>query len=481
MKHLINIHTLLLIAMLLLVACYKDKGNYNYTQISEMTINGLPDTLNTLLLDTLKIQPSITQQGVNNGTYGYEWFVVDYKANTRTTVANTLALRMPVTIGIGTYPLVFKVTDKNTGISSTKEITMIVKSLLSNGALLLEEGSQGGDLSQVTPDYKVYRNLYSQVNKGEQLTPPLKGILGSYNDNNRYQQQVIFVAAGADPVLLDVQTYAKKGALSQQFQTAPAIMDPSFYNCNNDAYIINGGKIYGMQGATENPIKFVAPMAGNYKVAPYLHPLYSWFAAFATYDELNGRFAYGKQAGGDLLFYPPATGTSTFDLNKIGKKYVYAAPTANAYVLWILKDTDGSLHIYIVNPNSNSADAAIQYVAVANAPGMQTAAAYTVSTKVPQLYYGAANQLYLYDYKANNARNLYNLPAGESITALQLLPDKTANGWTYTTQNKLLAITWNGSESKLYYFDIEDTGLLKGGTPVKVVGGFGKIISLFYK
>ncbi|ASZ13853.1 hypothetical protein KTO58_04860 [Chitinophaga pendula] len=481
MKHLPGIYTLLLITMLLFTACYKDKGNYNYTQIAEMTINGLPDTLNTLLLDTLQLQPSVTQQGVSNGNYSYDWFVIDYKANTRTSVANTLALRMPVTTGIGTYPLVFRVTDKNTGISSSKEVTMIVKSLLSNGALLLEEGPQGGDLSQVTPDYKVYRNLYSQINKGERLIPPLKGILGSYNDNNRYQQQVIFIVAGTDPVLLDVQTYAKKGVLSQQFQTPPATMEPSFYNCNNDAYIINSGKIYGMQGATSNPIKFVAPMAGNYKAAPYLHPLYSWFAAFATYDEANGRFAYGKKSGGDLLFYPPATGASAFDLNKIGKKYVYAAPTASNYVLWIMKDSDGSLHIYIVNPDSNSADAAIQYVAVANAPAMQTATAYTASAKVPQLYYSAANQLYLYDYKANTARHLYTLPAGENITALQLIPDKTANGWTYTTQNKLLAVSWNGSESKLYYFDIEDTGLLKSNTPVKVVGGFGKIISLFYK
>lgn len=476
-----KIRMLLPVVILLLAGCYKDKGNYQYTQIAEMTISGLADTVNAILLDTLRLQPVITQPGMANDKYNYEWFVVDYKANTRTSVAATLSLKMPVVLGIGTYPLVFRVTDKNTGISSTKEITMIVKSLLSNGALLLEEGPQGGDLSQVTPDYKVYRNLYSQVNKGEKLSPPLKGIMGSYNDNNRYQQQVIFANAGADPVMLDVQTYVKKGGLSQQFQQAPQPLAPGYYNCSNDAYVVNNGKIYGMQGASDNPIKFVAPMAGDYKVAPYLQPLYSWFAAFATYDEQNGRFAYGKQAGGDLLYYPPPGSVDAFDLNNVKKIFVYAAPTTNEYTLWLMKDSNGKLYVYIVNPDSNTGGAAIQYVEVNNAPGMQSSASFTVSTRVPQLYYGAANQLYLYDYKANSARSLYNLPANESITALQLLPDKTDNGWIYTTQNKLLVVTWNGSTSKLYYFDIEDTGELTGGKPVKTIDGFGKIVSLFYK
>jgi hypothetical protein len=454
MNNLKKIHLLLLGAIVILAGCYKDKGNYTYTPIAEMNIAGLPDTVNGILLDTVKLQPAITQPGVTDGTYSYEWFVVDYKANTRTTVATTLPLKMPVTIGIGTYPLVFRITDNRTGISSTKEVTLIVKSLLSNGALLLEESPQGGDLSQVTPDYKVYRNLYSQVNKGAYLPLPLKGIMGSYNDNNRYQQQVIFVNAGTDPVLLDVQTYAKKGGLSRQFQPVPSTFAPGYYNSSNDAYIINNGKIYGMQGASDNPIKFVAPMAGNYKAAPYLQPLYSWFAAFATYDELNGRFAYGKNAGGELLYYPPANGAGAFDLNNVKKQFLYAARTTNDYTLWLLKATDGKLYVYIVNPDSNTAEAAIQYVEVNNAPGMQSSAAFTVSTRVPQLYYGAANQLYLYDYKANSARRLYTLPANETITSLLLIPDKTDNDWTYTTQNKLLAVSWNGTTSKLYYFDI---------------------------
>lgn len=481
MNHLKKIYLLLLCTCLLLAGCYKDKGNYTYTPIAEMTISGLPDTVNALLLDTLQLQPVVTQPGTSNGDYSYEWFVIDYKANTRTTVAASLLLKMPVVTGIGTYPLLFRVTDKHTGISTTKEITMIVKSLLSNGALLLEENASGGDLSQVTPDYKVYRNLYSSINKGEFLPRPLNGIMGSYNDNNRYQQQVIFVNAGTDPVMLDVQTYQKKGGLSQQFQPVPATLAPGYYNCSNDAYIVNNGKIYGMQGASDDPIKFVAPMAGNYKAAPYLQPLYSWFAAFATYDEQNGRFAYGKDAGGELLYYPPANGSGAFDLNSVKKQFVYAAPTTNAYTLWLLKAADGKLYVYIVNPDSNTAEAAIQYVEVNNAPGMQSSAAFTVSTRVPQLYYGGANQLYLYDYKANSARSLYQLPGNETITFLQLLPDKTDNGWTYTTENKLLAVSWNGTESKLYYFDLEDTGELKGGKPIKTVGGFGKIVSLFYK
>ena len=476
-----KIWMLLPMIILFLAGCYKDKGNYNYTPIAEMTISGLPDTVNAILLDTLKLQPVITQPGMSNDKYSYDWFVVDYKANTRTSVAATQSLKMPVVIGVGEYPLVFRVTDKSTGISSTKQITMIVKSLLSNGALLLEETPQGGELSQVTPDYKVYRNLYSQANKGEKLSLPLKGIMGSYNDNNPYQQQVIFVNAGADPALLDVQTYMKKGGLSQQFRQAPQPLAPGYYNCSNDAYVVNNGKIYGMQGATDYPIKFVAPMAGDYKVASYLQPLYSWFAAFATYDELNGRFAYGKQAGGDLLYYPPQGSTGAFDLNKVNKQFVYAAPTILAYTLWLMKDSNGKLYIYIVNPDSNTEGAAIQYVEVNNAPGMSAAGAFSVSARVPQLYYGAGNQLYLYDYKANSARSLYSLPANESITAVQLLPDKTDNGWTYTTQNKLLIITWDGTASKLYYFDIEDTGELKGGKPVKMIDGFGKIVSLFYK
>ena len=43
------------------ISCVEDEGNYSYTELNEITIEGLEESYNVLQkLDTIKIQPKIT-------------------------------------------------------------------------------------------------------------------------------------------------------------------------------------------------------------------------------------------------------------------------------------------------------------------------------------------------------------------------------------------------------------------------------------
>lgn len=73
-----------LLSVLVLTSCYKDKGNYAYTEINEANIDTFTQQYNAYyLVDTLKITPKInfTMDPGSADRYSYQWSLISGRFN----------------------------------------------------------------------------------------------------------------------------------------------------------------------------------------------------------------------------------------------------------------------------------------------------------------------------------------------------------------------------------------------------------------
>jgi len=156
MKKLIFIFTLLT-AILLPTGCFNDLGNYDYTELDEITITGLPDELELLgFVDNITLIPTITslKEGIignnhPNYTVLYEMRRTDANTMPSRNVFDTLNTTGNFSIDIlaayppGRYQCWMRVIDKRTGISTSHFTIIVVGSTTNMGWMVLcNEGPQ---------------------------------------------------------------------------------------------------------------------------------------------------------------------------------------------------------------------------------------------------------------------------------------------------------------------------------------------------
>ncbi len=129
--------------ILLLQACYKDLGNYDYQIINGFEIDSIKPNytvMNGLLTVTPEIRDStgiVTE--ANEDRYTYAW--LRYRgANNIDTIATTRQLiNHPLGLGNGNYSIYYRVTDKNTGVFKNAQFTLIISTTRSEGFLVLND------------------------------------------------------------------------------------------------------------------------------------------------------------------------------------------------------------------------------------------------------------------------------------------------------------------------------------------------------
>ena len=161
---------ILLLASLGFVSCVEDEGNYNYTKLNQITIEGVEASYNVLdKVDTIKIYPTIKGSilGDNLDNYEYQWHIhegiTDHK---HTIISNEKDLEYKVDLGVGSYTLYFTVKDKTTGLEAYTYASVKTATAISKGFLLLgddmEEGIMGLDMVVMPAgrDTTVAENIY---------------------------------------------------------------------------------------------------------------------------------------------------------------------------------------------------------------------------------------------------------------------------------------------------------------------------------
>ena len=174
----------LTIAGPMLTACFNDKGNYDYDEINEVTIGqkGFDgDTVYQLRsdVDELKITPDLSYLfgKESSGNYSYEWVAVstNKRVGERTQLGTERNLNYKVKLKADNYNLFYKVTDEATGIVYSRQATLNVNNLYTQGWILTGEDNDGNmvvDMLSISRDTLHLTDILG--NKGVTLKQPIR-------------------------------------------------------------------------------------------------------------------------------------------------------------------------------------------------------------------------------------------------------------------------------------------------------------------
>lgn len=464
--------------MVLMQGCYKDKGNYSYTDADALTITAsAPDAINVLLQDSLKIATNISSTGKDAAGYTYEWVLYQNIGAplTRYTLGTEHDLAAKITYAPGVYVLNYFVTSKATGIIYKKSFAVTIISALNEGWLVVEEKNSACDIHMIAPNGTIFRNIFSGANDNEKL-PAGTARVSVLQDRTNTQR--IYVMSPSQAQQLYFANFSRLGYAASWFWENPGALQPQEYFINSsDERFVSKGQVYGINTITAGG-KFGLPPAGNYNMAPY--DIYSVSTGYIWYDN-NGQRFY-KQDGNyfNLITFGPPQPANAFDMNAVGKKLLFAGATAGTGVFNCLfkNNNNDSLFIFKLELAKNTPASSVD--TLKTAPGLATATKMVMSRKLNYLYYASGNQVYLLDIPAKTARVIYTFPAGTEVRAMKLYYNSKLT--TDPDNYNLIAIATNeGGNGKVYQFPLAATGDFAGNTYRNVYTGFGLINEITFK
>lgn len=110
-----------------------------------------------------------------------------------------------------------------------------------------------------------------------------------------------------------------------------------------------------------------------------------------------------------------------------------------------------------------------------NAPGILNMGTAASSVITYHIYYGVNNRIYRYEPSSNSSLEQYDFPAGEKVVLLRCPPP-------FFDNPQVAAVTWDGTQSRLYLFYISFTATPGTISAYSVAyGGFGKVVDAQYK
>lgn len=484
----LKLYSLFLLLLLAgLVGCYKDKGNYAYHGINDITITAPADTFHVNKFDSLHVVPVIQQaQGKDESRLKFEWSVylnaVDVTEPSSSAIEVLSAQRnLNIQVGLNAesssyYSLNFKVTDTVSGVSYFKHFILYVSTALQTGWMLLEQKTDHDDISFITPGATIYHNIFSTANPDKQL-PLNSRSMSSVNIMAGGVGVLNFVLYDNDGWYLDKTSLQATKKYSQFFYGPPATLAPSailYTDYTSSLYTINGGQVYSLNaiyGAQLFGAQFQPADNKGESIAPFLASGWNYGSIF--FDQANYRFL--NDGGSTALSAFPGDTTMAFDMNNVHKtllsmKAGLGNSTFPDNYYAVFKDIgDDSCFLYTLSPSSDPVAQARQ--PILNSPGVGSSVDYLFSPTLQLMYYGSGNQLYVYDMVAGKSRVIYQFAGGENITAIQM------------SGNSVIVATYTGvaGGGSVYYLPLSATGDVQGGTYSNVFPGFEKIVNMVYK
>lgn len=498
----LNIFFWILSFVFFLSACYKDKGNYDYHPINKITVTD-PSASSRMYIfqgDTLKLNPEI-EQTKPSANLSYAWFVYNNSPNSeytmpRDTIFREKNLNYKVTGDVfvlgENYRLTLKVTDNETGVSSVMQYDLSVVNKYGSGWMFMEEKGGNGDISMILPDNSVEHGLYSLLNPDRPLIGPVRLTSSSFDvtDNLSDPNKRIYVITENDLFELSNLTFTHKFEMGYLFFAKPQIVKPTYigwtayswdiWQFERMGIAINNGLVHtNMVGGFPGEKKWGDALANpdgkyDYEIAPYVAGVtdYSGTYPVVVYDKKYKRFYTVWE--NSLEAFPPSAST-VFDLNNVGMDLLLL-DSANVEDRYNAVMKDGStpyLLQFRTEVGTGDPVATIAKVAM-NAAGIENATALASSTLTPHIFYATGNKLYKYETTSNTYSTIFNFPAGESVTCMDYQKADPETG-----QQQLVVATWNGTEGKVYMFQVSAVGNV--GTSPGIFTGFNKIIDLAYK
>lgn len=480
----------LFIGISLLQACYKDKGNYDYQDVNEVTIT-LPKTYFSKIPigDPIRIEPTLTFKNPKDTSYfRYEWHLGEELVSTK----RNLDITWP-TLG-STYGN-FRVIDTLTRSKYTIkfEISQISPYLYGWMVLYDKNGESEFCYIQETNDqYKSFIDFYQERNKESLGTNPVR-MVEHYTPSR--SEILILQKGGQGCVEIDGESLEKTVTTQQEFlnETLPTHFAPS--NASYSGYINyiqnSDGKVFSRK---DNPTSLHTsrytplPLSDNgqeLEITQIIQTVDSKTYFILLFDKTNRRFVgvatQSETNGGKLTnLYRQTYPENTIPLNNVGdNQLIYAAAQMEKTYLSdftaIFKTPNGQylLQEFQIEYIPVGAGLEVKSIPEAKITGdglFRENSLFHLTKRRPYLFFttGAnSDQLYYLDL-ATHKTHLYKDFKGTRIATI----------CTNNNSNKMGVGLENG---QFYIFDITDQWLGREIKQLYFQDHLGKIVHSIYK
>lgn len=410
-----------------LFSCMEDKGTYDYVEVNELTI----DTIHNQVIeiyDTLRIKSMVKSTTEDAAPLEYVWYRYINESLKVDTLSVTESLEYKVALGIGTYEIILKVTDMNTGLSAKETFKLKVVGKFDNGLMVLGEVKGQPSLVFINNAGNI-TDMYNTSNASLLGKNPV-AVANAVCPNISYIKDIMVLCDdGFGGVALSAADFSVNKPYKDLFFLAPESVKPqayyrgmSHYGWTNADFIISGGKLHARMLGYAEELKrktaFNPAVPGDYELSPY-----AIVSAkdYLFYDNKNERFLVirGDFMSMSATFSTLVSATSEFNPSKVGMKLIYmseAAPEGSTKRgMGIFRDQNNQLQRLVFTLNKFSDMIKIQPIKLLSktevtvAEGIDQASAYAMSLAHPFLYYSKGSKIYLYEWENNISTPVYDV------------------------------------------------------------------------
>lgn len=480
----------LVVGVCTMTACFEDEGNYDYTPLPVFYVDttGVQTEYTVTQHSTMTLPSHLVYDG-NKSELSYAWSIYEASSgqydNPADTLCTTEDFNGQISVDPGTYVLEFSAIRPD-GYKTFMQYELKVEGIVGTGELVLYERNGEVDVDIVKSTRQigsltsstVLRNLYTNMN----AQYPLKGTPVALSVASDFVS--IFTENDGMRVFGDDMRHMY--TFDQMFLTAPSTrkVQGVFTDSGTDA-VVNDEQVYvNLLNWSGGMPLYPSPkvlMNGSYKADSHITAGGS--GAMLGYDKSMGRFLFATMYGSEFEACT-ASGMSGHDKDLLAFQSGY-----NYYVYAYMEDRvskERSILVIKTGRYENN-HVVLNTLNLQSCPEIADAKWFTNNSLSPVLHYATPKNIYRVSFDVAtstvtpDATPSWTAPEGEEITLMHMTTDAGIDVTDSPANKVLFVATWNGSEGKLYYLDVNVTSGVVTATPIEVFTGFGKIYDIKFK
>jgi hypothetical protein len=466
----------ILSTVLLATACTEDKGNYDYHEITDVTISGIEQNYQVMMnVGVLEINPTITLSDGGNpddGRYQYLWISAKLLGRVDT-IGHERILRWQATLPISEYDLQLRVIDKETGNLWRYKTKFNVVTFHTRGFLLIGENSAGKVQVQMLAmlagqDTVLYDNLLEYSGLPD-LTGP-KEIFHTGNSSGTATKRIWLITESGSYWIDNITLASSPENTLNTFMATPhpglqlLDMAPRINQANGNNgssgqrfFTASDGNLYynyiSFLGAIyEFPVNCLASDLNTYfPASPYLFHSLNGLSGVVWYDTQNERFMRygGSLANNSEIMVDNSSDPFPWNQGTNGRVLVYGentrdneASSSNGTSFAIMR-VAGQDATFIYKFYANGTPKKLNSFEVspaAQAAGFAAADRYAFSSLRPIVFFVKDGEIWCYDYNPGS-ENVYQINLGTNDPVTMLKFDREVE----PTSDFLYVATYNAS------------------------------------
>lgn len=479
-----------------LLSCYKDEGNYDYKDINKISFSGIDPnaTVPVFIGDTLSITPVVNSSMPNGNNYSYEWSLFREGVGEKI-VSGEKNLKIRINELPGTYTVQYRVTDNGTGVLFHTNTTLLVRTNVYEGYMVLSNVEGKSRLDMLSYDgiagtFTQFTDVLAKMGSSlPEQGAPLKVVCTRVTNAFSYSDSTfgiyLLTATGTNrlhPETFDWRPtynirYEIAGNLSPDFKAQNMIWDsylyfvPIFLWSDHNFYLRAGGMVpvYNL------PVnKYVGKPA--FKAAPYATSNGS--DNLMMFNEDDNSFALLRSFTNTNVEAPPiASKPGEIDF-PVGKELVYMGKSATGFSYAILKDADGTGH-HLLKFRAGSLPV---YYKPLKGTDIDKATHFALGANPEYIFYSVGGKVYEYDLYLESSKLMLDKGAAEIsyLSFEQFSPNRSPA--TYGVWSRWLTVGVydpSGKNGTLEQYSVPDAN--EALVLQKQWTGFGKITSVSYR